>query len=138
MVNGDEGDDVILGNGGGDELFGGLDNDKIKGQGGVDVADTLIGGGGKDEISDGDDKIKGGGGSDTFLFADGADGDVINGFSASNDVMDFSGSATVTTFADLTIEGCAEGAEVSSAEGVIVTLANIEAAAIDEDDFIFG
>jgi Ca2+-binding RTX toxin-like protein len=56
LVNGDEGDDTILGGRGNDRIFGGQDDDLIKGGAGND---TMEGG-------DGEDKLYGNAGDDSF------------------------------------------------------------------------
>lgn len=163
-VDGGAGADRLFGAGGADEIFGGSENDKIKGQGGRDLLfggdgdDTLDGNGGADELSgdtgadilrgrggadilsggEGIDTLIGGGGADTFVFGDEVDGDEIRGFNGNVDLIDFVSSTSVTEFADLTIVDSVDGAEVSSAAGLIVVLSGIAAIDVAEDDFIFA
>lgn len=87
FIDGDYGDDSLLGDGGADTITGGQGNDKIEGGDGNDnidggnEADSLLGGAGDDSISggDGDDHIDGGDevfgedGNDSIIAGEGDD-----------------------------------------------------------------
>ena len=96
----DNGDNVLIGGPGNDQLFGGNGNDTIQGGGGNDLLsggngdDTLVGGPGSDEMlggrgddvlvwnpGDGSDRLDGGQGFDTMLFNGSAGAENFN-FSA--------------------------------------------------------
>ena len=96
-LNGEEGNDTIIGGAGHDSLIGGVGNDSLSGGGGNDTLDggegndTVTGGAGKDlallgggndlfvwNPGDGDDKVEGGNGTDTFRFIDSAVNQEIN------------------------------------------------------------
>lgn len=92
VVDGGEGDDLLIGSGAEDIMDGGYGNDSIRGRGGADTLegghgwDVVKGGGGNDEIggSGGDDRLFGNGGHDEI---DGGSGnDRING-GGGNDTM---------------------------------------------------
>jgi Ca2+-binding RTX toxin-like protein len=82
FVDGNSGDDTLIGS-----VF----------------ADDLRGGGGADRLDGGDgaDLLKGGNGADTFVFADGYGADTVLDYQAGKDVIDLTGVAGVNAFGDL-------------------------------------
>ena len=82
FVDGNSGDDTLIGS-----VF----------------ADDLRGGGGADRLDGGDgaDLLKGGRGADTFVFADGYGADTVLDYQAGKDVIDLTGVAGVNAFGDL-------------------------------------
>ena len=95
-LRGGDGADVLEGGKGNDGLGGGSGNDDLAGGGGNDILsggqgnDTLAGGAGNDLLrgGQGDDVMNGGGGNDVFHFVRGRSGDDrINGFDASDDIL---------------------------------------------------
>src|SRR5580765_1036161 len=135
-VNGGAGDDVIDASGVaagsiGLVLDGGEGNDIILGSAGDDV---LIGG-------PGDDVIIGGGGNDTIIAAPGAD-TVIQGFAAgagSDDVIDLRGIAGAQDFAWVMAHASdVDGNAVLDLGGEHVTIENVAVASLHSDDFLLG
>jgi len=114
--NGNELNNIIIGNTGNDVLNGGLGNDNLSGNSGTD---TLNGGDGNDILNGGAnrDQLTGGIGSDTFVFTIGDSGitngslDVINDYGkgavGTGDLIDFSST--------LRIGGNASGASTTQA-----------------------
>ena len=122
-INADNGDDVLYGNGGDDDLIGGMHNDLLLGGAGMDTLtgqsgdDILLGGAGDDSLDGGsgvdiligdggNDILTGGNDDDLFLFSGAQDGDVytVDGGNHYNtiDVSEFGagnvtlGSGTIT------------------------------------------
>jgi Ca2+-binding RTX toxin-like protein len=135
-VNGGAGDDVIEASGVaagsiGLVLDGGEGNDVIIGSAGDDV---LIGG-------PGDDVIIGNGGNDTIIAAPGAD-TVIQGFQAgagAGDVIDLRGIAGAQDFAWVIAHASdVDGNAVLDLGGEHVTLENVSVASLHSDDFLLG
>jgi Ca2+-binding RTX toxin-like protein len=135
-VNGGAGDDVIEASGVavgsiGLVLDGGEGNDVIIGSAGNDV---LIGG-------PGDDILIGNGGNDTFIAGPGADV-VIQGFAAgagSGDVIDLRGIAGAQDFASVMAHASdVDGNAVLDLGGEHVTLENVSVASLHSDDFLLG
>lgn len=92
-LNGDDGDDQLFGRRGSDQLNGGEGADWLDGG---NSNDTLLGGREDDTLigGEGSDQLNGGGGADTFVWTRVADSpnsarDVINGYEASYDILDF-------------------------------------------------
>lgn len=143
---GGNGKDTLIGGKGKDTLKGGNGNDTLKGGNGADALiggaknDTMIGNGGKDILTGGtgNDKLTGGAGSDIFTFKIGDELDTIKDFEDGIDVIDF--SATNLTFADLTITNSVDGATITyAADGSDkITLTGIDAATMDQTDFLFA
>lgn len=144
-LNGGDGNDLLKGGEGDDELNGGARNDRLRGDAGND---TLNGGSGNDKLyggadndvldgGTGKDLLTGGSGADVFVFGTGSNRDTITDFEDGIDLMDFSGDATVTSLADLTI--MQNGADVVINHGGPdrITLQNTDVADIDATDFIF-
>jgi len=90
--------------------------------------DTLIG-------NDADNVLTGGLGIDTFVFLSGWGSDVITDFEDGVDLIDLSGAGA--SFADLQISSTAGGAALAFG-GETISLAGIDAALVDETDFIGG
>jgi len=135
-VSAGDGDDVIDGSGvaaGSIKLVldGGEGNDVLLGSAGDDV---LIGG-------PGDDILIGNGGNDTFIAGPGADV-VIQGFAAgagSEDVIDLRGIAGAQDFASLMAHASdVDGNAVLDLGGEHVTLENVSVASLHSDDFLLG
>jgi Ca2+-binding RTX toxin-like protein len=135
-VNGGAGDDVIDASGVaagsiGLVLDGGEGNDVIIGSAGDDV---LIGG-------PGDDVIIGNGGNDTIIAAPGAD-TVIQGFQAgagAGDVIDLRGIAGAQDFAWVVAHASdIDGNAVLDLGDEHVTLENVSVASLHSDDFLLG
>lgn len=138
IVRANQGADDIRGGGGDDTLFGGGGEDTINGGGGDDL---IVGGGGRDTINGGagEDTLSGGGGRDTFIFSR-ADGDQVRGFRVDKDDISLSRIAQITDFDDLLANHLRDGdngAEIFSDAGLIVQLRDVDASALDADDFIF-
>jgi Ca2+-binding RTX toxin-like protein len=135
-VNAGAGDDVIDASGVaagsiGLVLDGGEGNDIIIGSAGDDV---LIGG-------PGDDVLIGGGGNDTLVAAPGND-TVIQGFAAgagSDDVIDLRGIAGAQDFAWVIAHASdVDGNAVLDLGGEHVTIDNVSVASLHSDDFLLG
>ncbi len=104
ILEGDRGRDQLFGGGGNDKLFGFSSNDKLFGEGGIDRLfggggnDTVSGGAGRDKIfgNGGADKLFGGTHADDFFFRSindsrvGALRDVIKDFEAGLDEINLS------------------------------------------------
>ena len=136
ILDGGDGDDIIVGGDGNDVIIGGAGNDTVGGGRGNDL---IVLGEGNDTVSwnpgDGNDTIEGQGGSDTLIF----NGSNINeniGLSANgqrlrltrdvaNIVLDADGVETVT----INALGGADNLAVNSLSGTAVTQVNIDLAA---------
>lgn len=154
ILKGATGQDVLRGGAGADRLIGGADNDTLIGEAGRDLArggggaDAINGGGGADRLSGGagGDRIRGGGGDDTmnggagqdrFIFNSGFGDDLIHGFQANVDHLDFSGHAGVGRFADLSIRDVGGDAVIRDGHGGSITLDGVNADDLDAGDFLF-
>lgn len=130
-ITGSEFNDSITGDTQANILRGGTGNDNLFGGSG---ADTLIGG-------LGDDILWGEGDSDIFMFADGDGADTIHGFAAgtgSQDVIDFSGVASLNSLADVQANSVQVGGNVQiSYGGDQVTLVGVLLTNLHTDDFQF-
>ena len=99
-IDGGSGNDQLFGGMQGDVLLGGTQNDTLNGQDGADSLlggegiDLLRGGAGADTLDGGAgrDRLLGEAGEDVFLF-NGATGDIVLGFDASEDLIAVSASA---------------------------------------------
>ncbi|MEL6380110.1 MAG: S8 family serine peptidase [Pseudomonadota bacterium] len=112
VLNGGAQNDVITDSSGADTIDGGDGNDNINAG---NLADSVMGGAGNDTLDGrvgddrldggtGDDVLTGGPGNDTFIFSGTFGDDLITDFSpgiGSDDVIDLSGVAAITDFADL-------------------------------------
>ena len=123
-LRGDEASNLLWGNNGNDTLSGRSGNDDLRGQNGND---KLIGGGGND-------KLTGGGGSDVFIFGGNHGSDRVLDYTDGTDMLRFL-SANVD-FNDLSIANSAGNAVISHSAGKI-TLIDVNASLLTEDDFIF-
>ena len=104
VINGTNGNDVIVGLGGNDTIYGGHGNDVICGNGGDDTInggngnDWLFGGAGDDTLNggNGDDTLNGGAGDDELLGARGMD--TLTGGAGGDSFRGGRGSDTNTDF----------------------------------------
>ncbi len=144
LLFGDGGEDTLRGGTGDDEVNGGDDNDVVVGNNGDDVLagdagdDVLIGGVGDDSLvgGTGRDVLRGGDGADTFIFealgdsGTGAARDVINGFTAGEDLIDLrdiaAGSIDFLGAGAFSGTGSAELRLTTSASGLTIV-------SVDED-----
>ncbi|WP_150287336.1 Hint domain-containing protein [Rhabdaerophilum calidifontis] len=109
-INGNGGADILFGFGGNDVLNGGTGNDVLFGGSGKDTLrggagdDYLDGGAGKDVLNGGtgDDILVGGAGGDKFVFGSNFGGDIILDFSAS-DAIDLTAFTGITSVSQLTL-----------------------------------
>ena len=129
------GEDVLAGGDGADRLFGRAHNDTLLGQNGWD---DLLGGRGADLLvgGRGGDMLKGGPGADVFAFS--------RGHGTANEILDFKDGRdriqfweVAFDFEDLTVTDDIDGARVS-AGNVSVLVHDTDAAALTEEDFLFG
>jgi hypothetical protein len=90
-------------------------------------ADTLIG----NSLGN---SFTGGGGADTFVFADNWGSDIVLDFQDGLDTLDLSGTGLL--YADLSIGNGVSGAEIASGGSTLV-LAGIDASLVDDTDFVF-
>lgn len=151
-IRGGGGDDVIRGNGGGDALRGNGGGDEILGGGGADIirggggADTIKGGGGADQLfgnggndvlqgQGGNDTLTGGGGRDVFQFRASDRADEINDFHQGQDVIEILSGAQ--RFDQLSIDQDGRDVLISFGAAGQVRVVTDNAAAFDENDFIF-
>lgn len=97
VIDGGEGDDVLVGGGQREVMIGGLGDDQLDGGAGDD---DLSGGDGSDRLygGKGADQLNGGAGNDSFIFSKGDGNDVITGFTAggADDVLRISGFTSYT------------------------------------------
>lgn len=120
LINGDNGNDTIIGTEGADSINGGAGNDAINGRAGNDVItgadgndilaggadnDTIFGGAGADFLTGqtGDDSIAGGDGNDTLRGFEGADtlqgqsgDDLLNGMDGDDSILGGVGKDSIT------------------------------------------
>ena len=149
-LSGGEGDDVLVGGEGDDTLDGGDGDDLLVGDRRADrtaeVAapggdDLLRGGAGDDVINggSGDDTLYGGDGADVFLFETYDGNDVIGDFVAGEDLIHLGGSFGGTTFewdeSMITADG--DDAVFQPGFGNTIRIENVDAADLDETDFLF-
>lgn len=126
--------DLIVGDSGNTTLSGGAGADSIVGEAGNDL---IYGNAGNDELvgGAGNDTLEGGGDNDKFVFATGWGVDTITDFTQGVDIIDFSG--TTLQFEDLTITQVGADTEVADGNGNTVTLQNVTAVNLTENDFTF-
>ncbi len=163
LIEGNGGNNRLLGNSGDDAINGLGSNDRISGRGGEDVIDggagrdRINGGNGDDEIDGGagrdvirggrgddtidggtgNDLLFGGSGSDTFVFNANSGNDVIRDF-GSNDVIDLSDFGAFNSIADVAdaLTQTRSGVVLDLGEGDSVLLQNTSISNLDVDDFI--
>ncbi len=112
---------------------------------GNSASNTLNGGSGVDTLKGmvGADTLTGGTGIDTFVFATGDDADTITDFDAvgsDHDIIDLTGLASVTSYADLTANHMTQsGANVliDGLSGDTILIKNVTLAAMVADNFLF-
>ena len=108
-IFGGVGDDSLMGDSGNDTLYGGDDNDVIDGGAGND---SIYGG-------TGDDTLTGGAGADRFSFGASHGDDVINDFSAEDDLLVLANTVTdFTSAAD--VQAAATATTVDGVAGVLI------------------
>lgn len=122
LICGGTGSDHIGGKGGNDKLYGEAGDDKLWG----DYGDDLLRGG------FGNDRLKGdayGGGSDTFVLAEGEGTDTIVDFEVGTDVI---GLADGLTFSELSFQG----SKIRLGSETLAVLSGVEATALSESNFV--
>lgn len=135
-LDGGSGHDTLAGNAGDDTLYGKSGRDILQGGEGDD---TLYGGVGSDTLEggQGNDILVGGAGRDTFTFYQNSDDhDVIEDFVLGEDSLylpDIDGDFDMI---DLTQDGDNTVLSIPTKE-FSVTLENVDASDLDEDDFVF-
>ncbi|SLN68107.1 Hemolysin, chromosomal [Aquimixticola soesokkakensis] len=145
MLNGQADNDRLYGGSGSDTLLGDNGNDRLYGDAG---ADTLSGGAGKDileggtgnDVLDGGkgmDVLTGGSGADIFVFGEYSNLDTLTDFSNGEDRLDVSGWG-ITGFGDLDIAQVDSDAVITFQSGDAVTVQDLNAALLDETDFLFA
>ncbi|MFC2952878.1 calcium-binding protein [Marinicaulis aureus] len=170
-IRGASGDDAMKGESGDDLLSGGIDDDLLKGNDGVD---TLIGGDGNDSLQgnpgddllygqagdddlrggndndtldggSGNDTLRGNSGDDVFVYAPGADDDLIIGFeggAGAGDVIDLTVyDGVFDNFADVqaaAADGGFGNVVIDLGGRDSITLHNVALADLDSDDFLFS
>jgi Ca2+-binding RTX toxin-like protein len=139
-LTGNAGDDTLTGDDGNDSLIGADGNDSLAGSTGDDF---LFGGTGNDTLNGGtgNDIMDGGDGDDTFIVAGAFGIDRINHFTiaGSTEVINLSGVAAITSFADLVANHLSMvGGNAVITVGVnTLTLGGILASSLQADDFVF-
>ena len=131
-VDGQKGNDTILGDGG---------NDDLSGSGGADI---LKGGAGKDTLNggNGNDRLSGNKGDDRFVFEDKFGKDVITDFSARNrkEKIDLSDVTAITSMKDLRADHMSQKGDdvvIKVGKNNRITLEDVDMAQLDASDFIF-
>ncbi|MFC2952880.1 calcium-binding protein [Marinicaulis aureus] len=144
-------DDLVKGNEGADTLIGGDGNDSLQGNPGDDLLygqagdDDIRGGNDNDTLDGGagNDTLRGNSGDDVFVYAPGADDDLIIGFEGAagvGDVIDLSVyDGIFDDFADVQAAASEVGAStvIDLGGGDSITLHNVALADLDSDDFLF-
>ena len=135
---GNNGDDVLTGGTGPDQLFGGNGNDTLNGGAGNDILD---GGNGNDTVvgGKGADMASLGAGNDTFVWNDGDGSDVVEG-QGGFDTLVFNGNDNPIVTEDISISANEGRATLSRVQGNILMNLNsverIELNALGGDDNI--
>jgi large repetitive protein len=137
LLEGGSGNDFIAGLAGNDTLNGKDGNDQLHGNTGND---TLVGGGGDDRIwgNAGDDNLRGDAGADQFVFTEKNSGaDVIEDFQE-GDKLHFEKELVTLKFSDFTISQVGSDTVVADPkDGIKITLKNVAANTVTEQDFAF-
>ena len=149
LMGGGAGQDVMTGGAGNDQMGGGVGDDMLDGGAGDDFVaggngrDMLSGGDGNDTINggNGDDEMQGGDGMDVFVFNrfNAGEVDVISDFDSAGDLLDLRGVAE--GFDGLGIAETSFGGSAAtelSYQNHTILLVGVEAATLDESDFLFG
>ena len=133
MLRGDDGEDELLGGGGGDRLLGGNDDDVLGGGGGPDRlngdrGDDLLDGGG------GIDRLTGGRGQDSFVISKKGGGDRITDFKNGKDLFLLAGNLS---FGQLDIRQNGKNTDIQLARNgsVLATLNGVNSTLIGAEDF---
>ncbi|MFC2950945.1 calcium-binding protein [Marinicaulis aureus] len=142
LAKGNEGADTLLGGDGNDSLQGNPGDDELYGQAGND---DLRGGNDNDTLDggSGNDTLRGNSGDDVFVYAPGADDDLIIGFeggAGAGDVIDLSVyNGVFDNFADVLAAASDVGGNVviDLGGGDSITLLNTTEASLNADDFLF-
>ncbi|MGD1899495.1 MAG: hypothetical protein ACFB16_21435, partial [Phormidesmis sp.] len=148
VAYGQAGVDVMNGGSGNDTLYGGLGNDLLTGGSEDDLLfggagrDLLRGGSGNDTLTGGDgaDILSGGQGSDIFAYTQASEfGDVIQDFEIVRDRIDLSqitnGSASLGN--GITVQQVGNHAAVLADADQVALLLNVNAATLDDSNFVF-
>ena len=106
------------------------------------ILDDFAGTTGDDTIesTSADNRLTGGGGADTFVFASDHGSDTITDFTVDTDTIDLSALTDITQFSDLSISDNTDGnavIDLSSQGGGTITLTGVSTADLDGDDFAF-
>jgi Ca2+-binding RTX toxin-like protein len=138
-VSGGAGDDFNLyGDDGADFVYGGDGNDRLFGGGGND---QLFGDGGDDHLNGqaGADQLAGGNGRDQFFFSPGTGGDTVIDFQDGQDILVLAGFGFTAAQVETRIgEDAAGNAYINLDNGDIITLLGVQAAYVNQSDFIIG
>ena len=126
LLTGNDAANRLDGRGGSDELRGGAGDDNLRGGRGSDLLDG----------GTGDDVLKGGGGADLFVFGGDWGADVIKGYRAGIDALEFGVESGVSALDDLTVETVGRHVLLSFGEDEI--LLRRAAATFDADDLLFA
>ncbi|MEM6372852.1 MAG: calcium-binding protein [Pseudomonadota bacterium] len=137
-LTGDVGNDSFEGNGGDDTLIGGEGNDSLISGAGNDI---LQGDAGNDLLiaTSGSNTLSGGDGKDQFVIKSGATGSIITDYETANFVerIDLTDLTGLSQLSDVTLTDI--GADVRlTATDLDLTLRNVQAADLDDEDFVFN
>lgn len=136
VLNGTRRDDEIRGRGGNDSLTGLAGDDRLRGDEGND---TLDGGAGRDRLrgDKGNDLLTGGADEDRFIFNRQGGNDIVTDYQDEADRIDVT-NFDFASFQDVLDRSEQVGANVviTLADGVTVTLQNVDLAVLDAGDFL--
>ena len=141
-IQGDNGNDHLLGNDGNDTLSGGNGTDRLYGGAG---ADSLDGGAGDDSLNGGAgaDTLNVSNGNDRILLRPGFGNDAVTGFDSNatggQDLIDVTayGYTADAIGTDIVIAGSATATTITIA-GDVLTLAGVNVATVNQQDFLFA